>query len=58
MLLDNAERYGHHLARSLDDTNSSQVLSRKNIGKMFTVNIVIVADTLAIDTSLLHLLYQ
>ena len=32
VLLDNAERYGLHLARSLNDTNTAQVLSRKNIG--------------------------
>ena len=32
VLLDNAERYGIYFARSLSDTNSAQVLSRKNIG--------------------------
>ena len=32
VLLDNAERYGIYFARSLNDTNSAQVLSRKNIG--------------------------
>ena len=32
VLLDNAERYGLYLARSLNDTNPAQVLSRKNIG--------------------------
>ena len=33
VLLDNAERYGIYLARSLNDTNPAEVLSRKNIGK-------------------------
>jgi len=32
VLLDNTERYGLYLARSLNDTNPTQVLSRKNIG--------------------------
>ena len=32
MLLDNAERYGLYLARSLNNTNPAQVLSRRNIG--------------------------
>ena len=32
VLLDNAERYGLYLARSLNDTNPAQVLSRENIG--------------------------
>ena len=32
VLLDNAERYGLYLARSLNDTNPTQVLSRRNIG--------------------------
>ena len=32
VLLDNAERYGLFLARSLNDTNPAQVLSRRNIG--------------------------
>ena len=32
VLLDNAERYGLYLARSLNDSNSAQVLSRRNIG--------------------------
>ena len=32
VLLDNSERYGLYLARSLNDTSPSQLLSRKNIG--------------------------
>jgi len=34
VLLDNVERYGLYLARSLNDTNSAQVLSRQNIGTL------------------------
>lgn len=34
VLLDNVERYGLYLARSLNDTNSTQVLSRQNIGTL------------------------
>ena len=51
VLLDNAERYGHHLARSLNDSNSSQVLSRKNIGTMCSVCIVAICN---VDTSFIH----
>ena len=32
VMLDNVERYGLYLARSLNDTNSTKVLSRQNIG--------------------------
>ena len=35
VLLDNAERYGLYLARSLNDTNPAQLLSRKNIGMVY-----------------------
>ena len=39
VLLDNAERYSLYLARSLNDTNPAQVLSRRNIGiDMLTVH--------------------
>ena len=40
VLLDNAERYGLYLAKSLNETISAKVLSRKNIGILCIVNIM------------------
>ena len=48
VLLDNAERYGLYLARSRNDTSSTQLLSRKNIGieKVYMPKVSETADTI------------
>ena len=51
VLLDNAERYGIYLARSLNDTNPAEVLSRENIGKFYyrEVPVIQIIHTVAVD---------
>ena len=48
LLLDNAERYGLYLARSRNDTSSTQLLSRKNIGieQVYMPKVSETADTI------------